>query len=69
LVVTVSVRVCLTIVPGGVWGQGKVWHRKARPGLLIPLHEHAGHNLLRHPKSRSQIFDGGLAVKVAHRLG
>jgi hypothetical protein len=37
--------------------------------VSVPLLEHAGHSLLRHPKSRSQTLDGGSVVKVVHWLG
>jgi hypothetical protein len=69
LVVVVRVRVCSTVIPGGIWGRSMVWYRKARHGVCVPLPEHAGRSLLQHPKSRSQILDGGSAVKVVHRLG
>jgi hypothetical protein len=69
LVATTSTQVCSVVAPGGVWGQSKVWYRKAWRGLLIPLPEHAGHSLLRDSKSRSRTLDDGSAVKVVHRLG
>jgi hypothetical protein len=53
LVAAASMRVCSAVAPGGVWSRGKVWYRKARRGLRIPLPEHADRSLLRHPKSRS----------------
>jgi hypothetical protein len=69
LVVAVRVRVCLTIIPVGICGQTRIWHRKVRCSVCIPLAEHVGHSLLWHPKSRSRALDGGSAVKVVHRLG
>jgi hypothetical protein len=68
MVVAVRVRVCPAIISGSIWGRTRVWHRKARHGVRVPLPEHADHSLLRHPKSRSQTLDGGLAMKVVHRL-
>jgi hypothetical protein len=69
LVVAASVHICSDISPGGVWSRGKVWHRKAMHCLHIPLPEHVGRSLLRHPKKRSGTLDGGTAVKVVHWLG
>jgi hypothetical protein len=37
--------------------------------MRVPLPEHAGHSLMRHPKSRSRTLDSGSAVKVVHQLG
>jgi hypothetical protein len=45
----------------GIWGRARIWHRKDRCNVCVHLPEHAGHNLLLHPKS-------GLAMKVVHRL-
>jgi hypothetical protein len=69
LVVIIRVCICLAIVPRGIWGRTRVWHRKARCSVHVPMSEYAGHSLLRHPKSRSQILDGGSSVKVVHQLG
>jgi hypothetical protein len=55
--------------PRGIWSRTKVWHRKARCCVRIPLPKHAGSSLLRYPKSRSQTLNGDLIVKVVHRLG
>jgi hypothetical protein len=68
LVVIVRVRIYLVVIPGSIWGRTKVLHRKARRDMRVPLSEHAGHSLLRHPKSMSQTLDGGSDVKVVHRL-
>jgi hypothetical protein len=69
LVVAVRVRLCPTIIPGGIWGRTRVWYRKARRGVRVPLPEHVGHSLLWHPKRRSRTLDGGSVVKVVHWLG
>jgi hypothetical protein len=69
LVVAIRVRVCLAVIPRGIWDRTRVWHTKAWCGVCVPLPEHAGHSLLRHPKSRSRTLHGDLAVKVVHRLG
>jgi hypothetical protein len=69
LVVVIRVCVCPAIIPGGIWSQTRVRHRKARCGVCVPLPKNIGHSLLRYPKSRSQTIDGGSAVKVVHRLG
>jgi hypothetical protein len=69
MVVVVRVRVCPAITPRGIWGRTRVWHRKSRRGVCVPLPEHASCSLLRRPKSKSQTLDGGSAVKVVHRLG
>jgi hypothetical protein len=69
LVVAASMHICSAIGPEGVWGRTKVWHRKTRRSLCIPLPEQAGHNFLWHPKIRSRTVSGGPVVKVVHRLG
>jgi hypothetical protein len=69
MVVAVRVRVCPAIIPRGICGWTKVWHKKARCSVYVPLSEHAGRSLLQHPKSRSRTLDGGSVVKVVHRLG
>jgi hypothetical protein len=69
MVVAVRVRVCPAVIPESIWGQTRVWHRKARRGVHVPLPKHAGRSLLQYPKRRSRTLDSGLAVKVVHRLG
>jgi hypothetical protein len=69
MVVAIRVKVCSAIIPGGIWGRIRVWHRKSRRGVHVTLPKYDGHSLLWHPKSRSQTLDGGSAVKVVHRLG
>jgi hypothetical protein len=68
LVVAVRVSVCSTVISGGIWGWTRVWYVKARCGFRIPLPKHAGRCLLWHPKISIWTLDGGLAVKVVHRL-
>jgi hypothetical protein len=69
LVVAVRACVCSTIIPKGIWGRTRVWHRKTMRGMGGPLPEHVGHSLLRPPKCRSRTLDGCLVVKVVHWLG
>jgi hypothetical protein len=69
MIVTVRVRVCLAVIPGCIWGRTRVWHRKARRGVRVPLPEHAGRSLLRYRKSRSRTLGGASAMKVVHWLG
>jgi hypothetical protein len=66
---TVRIRVCPTVIPGCIWGRNRIWHRKARRGVCIPLPEHTGRSLLRYPKSRNRALDGGSVVKMVHQLG
>jgi hypothetical protein len=46
MVVAVRVRVCPIVIPRSIWDQTKVWHRKAKHGVRVPLPEHVGHSLL-----------------------
>jgi hypothetical protein len=69
LEVAARVRVCLTIKPGGIGGQTRVWYSKARCSVCVPLPIHAGHSLLWHPKIRNRTLDGGSTVEVIRRLG
>jgi hypothetical protein len=69
MVVTVRVRICPVVIPKSIWGQTRVWHRKARRGVRVPFPEYAGCSLLWHPKSMSRPLNGGSVVKVVHQLG
>jgi hypothetical protein len=69
MVVALRVRVCPMVIPKSIWGRTRIWHRKIRRGMRIPLPKHTGRSLLQHPKSKSRTLDGGSAVKVVHRLG
>jgi hypothetical protein len=69
LIVVVRVRICSTIIPRGIWGRIRVWHRKARHNVRVPLPKYVGHSFLWYPKSMSRILDGGSVVKVVHQLG
>jgi hypothetical protein len=50
MIVIVRVRICPAIIPGSIWGQTRVWPRKAKCDVRVPLSEHAGYSLLRHQK-------------------
>jgi hypothetical protein len=36
LVVAVRVRVCPAVIPGGIWGRTRVWHRKLGMVCVYP---------------------------------